>query len=96
MAFVTSRERPPDDGPDLSPPGEGFELYRHRAFARLRTKNWHGYYWARPDREGDYEIRTLPTSLGEPSVPGGTFPRLAFERLYEKVEELPASVPDPR
>jgi hypothetical protein len=39
----------------------------------MRTKGWHGYYWARRTGEGDYEIRTVPSSLGEPTMPGGVF-----------------------
>jgi hypothetical protein len=38
-------EPPPFDdheGPDLDPPGEGFELYRHREVDEMRTKGWHG------------------------------------------------------
>lgn len=76
----------PAEGPDLSPPDEGFELYRHRNAGRMRTRNWHGYYWARRDGDGDYEIRSLPTSLGEPPMPGGTMPRDGFEANYERAE----------
>ena len=79
----------PEEGPDLSPPGEGFELYRHKHMSRMRTRNWHGYYWARPNEAGDYEIHTLPTSLGERSIPGGVMPKQGFEEHYEKVEEPP-------
>jgi len=67
------------------PPGEGYGLYRHKKPEEMKTKNWHGYYWARPSAEGDYEIRSVPTSLGEPSVPGGVFPKEGFEELYERV-----------
>lgn len=76
---------------DPKPPAEGFELYRHRRAEEMRTKSWHGYYWARRNEEGDYEIRSLPTSLGEPSAPGGIFPKAAFEELYEKVYPRPGS-----
>jgi hypothetical protein len=76
----------PEDGPDLSPPGEGFELYRHRNAGRTTTRRWHGYYWARPNGDGDYEIRSLPTSLGEPSMPGGIMPKDGFEAHYERAE----------
>jgi hypothetical protein len=65
-------------GLDPSPPEGGYELYRHR--------NWHGYYWARENEAGDYEIRSVPSSPGEYSVPGGTFPKAGFEEHYEKVE----------
>ena len=50
----------------------------------LRT--WHGYYWARRIEEGDYEIRTVPSSLGEASASGGVFPKRGFEGHYEKVD----------
>ena len=70
------------------PPEEGFELYRHRNAASMRTRGWHGYYWARPNAVGDYEIRSVPASLGEPSTPGGVMPREAFERLYEKADRV--------
>ncbi len=52
----------------------------------MRTKIWHGYYWARRTEEGDYEIRSVPSTLGEHSMPGGVFPREGFEEHYEKVE----------
>jgi hypothetical protein len=31
------------------------------------------------------EILSVPSFLGEPTVPGGVFPKEAFEMLYEKV-----------
>jgi hypothetical protein len=75
-----------EDGPDLTPPGEGFELYRHKDAEKMRTKGWHGYYWARDTEGGDYEIRTVPVSLGEPSASAGVFPRDGFEKHYEIVD----------
>ena len=80
------------DGPDTSPPGEGFELYRHRKAGATRTRGWHGLYWARQDEAGDYEIRSVPASLGEPSADAGVMLGEGFERLYERVnpeEHLP-------
>jgi hypothetical protein len=74
------------EGPDLSSPGEGFELYRHKNADKMRTKGWHGYYWARLTEQDDYAIRGVPSSLGEHSRPGGVFPREGFEEHYEKVE----------
>lgn len=74
------------DGPDRTPPGEGYELYRHRNFARIKTRGWHGLYWARRNDAGDYELRSVPASLGEPSAAGGVMPEEGFERLYEKVD----------
>ena len=56
-------------------PQEGFELYRYRDAYKMSTKGWHGYYWARRTYEGDYEILSVPSSLGERPVPGGVFPR---------------------
>ena len=73
------RERP-------TPPEPGYELYRHRDAASMQTKGWHGLYWARPTGSGGYEIRSVPTSLGEPSSPGGVMPEEGFERLYERVD----------
>jgi hypothetical protein len=73
------------EGPDLTPPGEGFELYQHRKAGETRTRRWHGYYWARRTEEGEYEIRTVPSSLGEPSARGGLFPKEGFENRYKKV-----------
>jgi hypothetical protein len=75
-----------EEGPDLTPPEEGYELYRHTDSANMATTNWHGYYWARRIEEGDYEIRTVPSSLGEASASGGVFPKRGFEGHYEKVD----------
>jgi hypothetical protein len=71
---------------DLSPPGGGFELYRHKNADKMKTKGWHGYYWARPTEQGDYEIRSVPSKLGEHSMPGGLMPKDGFEAHYEKVD----------
>jgi hypothetical protein len=70
------------------PPEEGFELYRHRNADQLQTRGWHGHFWARPGATGDYELRSVPTFLGEPSTPAGTAPREPFERLYRKAERV--------
>ncbi len=67
----------------LTPEG-GYELYRYKNAERMKTKNWHGYYWARRTENGDYEIRTVPSTLGEHSVPGGVMPKEGFEEHYEK------------
>ena len=77
---------PHEDRERLTPPGAGYELYRHKATEALETKGWHGLYWARRTESGDYEIRSVPTSLGEPFAPGGIIPRDGFERLYERVD----------
>ena len=51
----------------------------------MRTKNWRGYYWAKRTEQGNYEIRSVPFSLGEHSVPGGVMPKAGFEEHYERV-----------
>ena len=83
------RASPSDDQQELTlvPPEGGYELYRHKDAESLKTKNWHGYYWARPNKAGDYEIRSVPTSEGEPSAPGGVFPKEGFEEHYERVSQ---------
>lgn len=77
-----------EEGSDLTPPGEGFELYQHKDAEKMRTKGWHGYYWARRTATGDYELRSVPASLGEPSTPAGSAPREAFERFYAKADRV--------
>ena len=67
-------------GLDLTPPKGGYELYRHK-----NAGTWHGHYWARENEAGDYELRSVPSSPGEYSVPVGTFPKDGFEEHYEKV-----------
>ena len=73
------------EGPDLTSPGEGFEFYRHKDAEKIRTRGWHGYYWARRTEQGHYEIRSVPPMLGEHSVSGGVMPKEGFEEHYEKV-----------
>ena len=69
---------------NLVPPGEDFELYRHKNADKMSTRGWSGLYWARKNEAGEYEIRTV-TKKGEAySYPGGVFSEEAFERLYEK------------
>jgi hypothetical protein len=75
-----------EEGPDLTSPGEGFELYRHKNAEKMRTRKWHGYYWAKRTEEGDYEIRSVPSMLGEHSMQGGVMPREGFEQHYEKID----------
>ncbi|MGH3148816.1 MAG: hypothetical protein ACRDTR_23805 [Rubrobacter sp.] len=82
---------PPQDGQSENrerpnPPGPGYELYRHKGVESMKTKGWHGLFWARRTGSGDFEIRSVPTSLGEPSVSGGIMPQDGFERLYEKAD----------
>jgi hypothetical protein len=73
-----------EEGSNHPPPEEGFELYRHKDAQKMRTKNWRGYYWTRRTEQGDYEIRSVPSSLGEHSVPGGVMPKEGFEEHYER------------
>jgi hypothetical protein len=86
MTEPHERSLPGDDqeGLDLTPPDRGYELYCHKNVGHMKTKGWNGYYWARQNGAGDYEIRNVPTSTGEPSVPGGVFPKVGFEKHYEK------------
>jgi hypothetical protein len=83
---------PPNlDRPDprrSEPPEGGYKLYRHRNADALRTRDWHGYYWARRTAGEDYEIRSVPASLGEPSTAAGTVPGEPFERLYQEVDRV--------
>ena len=88
MATPRDRDSAGDYPEDLYliPSGGGYELYRHKSAESIRTKNWHGLYWARQNEEGDYEIRSVPSSLGERSVPGGVLPKEGFEEHYERVD----------
>jgi hypothetical protein len=71
---------------NLTPPQEGFELYRYKHAERMSTRGWSGLYWARKNEAGDYEIRT-DTKEGEGySYPGDVFSNEAFERFYEKAD----------
>ena len=85
--YATRKGSPRDDQQELNlvPPEGRYELYRHKNAERMKTRGWHGYYWARPNEAGDYEIRSVPTSEGEPSVPGGVFPKEGFEEYYERI-----------
>jgi hypothetical protein len=73
-----------EEGPNLTPPEGGYELYSHKNTESMQTRNWHGLYWARQNEEGDYEIRTVPVSSGEYSMPGGVWPREGFELHYAR------------
>ena len=74
-----------EEGVDLTPPEGGYELYRHKDAETMQTRQWHGFYWARQNEEGDYEIRTVPVSSGEYSASGGVWRREGFERNYARV-----------
>jgi len=75
-----------NEGLNLTPPGEGFELWRHRNAGRLGTVDWSGLYWARRVEEGGYEIRSVLREGEAYSYPGGVFPAATFERFYERVD----------
>ncbi len=70
---------------DLTPPEGGYELYRYKNAGDMKTKNWHGLYWARQNEAGDYEILSVSSSSGEYPAPEGVFPRRGFEEYYVKV-----------
>jgi hypothetical protein len=36
--------------------------------------------------QGDYEIRSVPSMLGEHSMSGGVMPKVGFEEDYEKAD----------
>lgn len=73
---------------NLTPPKEGFELYCHKNAEERKPQGWSGLYWARKNEGGDYEIRTVIKEGQGYSYPGGTFSKEAFERLYEKVDDV--------
>jgi hypothetical protein len=74
-----------DEGLNLTPPKEGFELYRHKNAQEMTTQGWSGLYWARKNEAGDYEIRVVTREGEAYSVTGGIFPKEGFEEHYEKV-----------
>jgi len=71
---------------NLTPPEEGFELYRYKNAQGIRTQGWPGLYWARKNEAGDYEIRAVTREGEGYSYPGGVFSREAFERYYGKAD----------
>src|SRR5215204_145798 len=72
------------EGLNLTPPDEGFELFRHKNTERMTTRGWSGLYWARKNVAGDYEIRAVTREGEGYSVTGGIFPNEGFEEHYEK------------
>jgi hypothetical protein len=74
------------EGLNLTPPAEGFELYRHKDVAETKAGVWSGLYWARRNEGGDYEIRAVNREGEAYSATGGVFPKKGFEEHYEKVE----------
>ncbi len=74
-----------DEGLNLRPPEEGFELYEHKNAESTRTGGWSGLYWARKNEDGHYEIRSVAREGEAHSMTGGVFPKEGFEEHYEKV-----------
>ena len=74
-----------EEGLNLRPPEEGFELFRHKNAQSKRTRGWSGLYWARQNQAGDYEIRSVAREGEVYSMTGGVFPKEGFEEHYEKV-----------
>jgi hypothetical protein len=74
-----------DEALNLTPPEEGFELYRHKNAKEMTTKGWSGLYWARKNEAGDYEIRAVTREGEAYSVTGGIFPKEGFDEHYGKV-----------
>jgi len=79
---------------NLRSPEKGFELYRHKSAEMMTTQGWSGLYWARKNEAGDYEIRSVTKEEEGYSYPAGTFSKEAFERLYEKADDV-TSQPTP-
>ena len=71
---------------NLTPPKEGFDLYRHKNAEQMRTRGWSGLYWARKTEAGDFEIRAVTREGEGYSYPGGVFSKEAFENLYERAD----------
>ena len=40
-----------EDETGVTPPEAGYELYRHKNAGDMKTKNWHGLYWARRNKK---------------------------------------------
>jgi hypothetical protein len=74
-----------DEGLNLRPPEEGFELYKHKNAQSMRTRGWSGLYWARLNEAGDYEIRSVAREGEAHSMMSGVFPKEGFVEHYKKV-----------
>ena len=74
-----------DEGLNLTPPEEDFELYRHKNAQEMTTQGWSGLYWARKNEAGDYKIMAVTREGEAYSVTGGIFPKEGFEEHYEIV-----------
>ena len=74
-----------DEALNLTPPEEGFELYRHKNAKEMTTQGWSGLYWARKNEAGDYEIRAVRREGEAYSVTDGIFPKEGFDEHYEKL-----------
>jgi hypothetical protein len=73
-----------DEALNLTPPEEGFELYRHKNAKVMTTQGWSGLYWARKNEAGDYKVMAVTTEGEANSVTGGIFPKEGSEEHYEK------------
>jgi hypothetical protein len=69
------------EGPDLTPPGDGFGLYRHKHAEKRRAPNRH--YQRKLD--GEQEVRLLALACSEP--PEGQA-RWSLRLLADKLVEL--------
>jgi hypothetical protein len=56
---------------NLTPPEEGFELYRHKNVDEMTTRGWSGLYWARKNEALDYEIRAVIKREKDTLIPAG-------------------------
>jgi hypothetical protein len=74
-----------NEGLNLTPPEEGFKLYKHKNAESTRTRGWSRLYWARKNEGGDYEILSVAREGEAHSMTGGVFPKEGFEEHYEKV-----------
>ena len=74
-----------DEGLNLRPPEECFELYRHKNAQSTRTRGWSGLYWARRNEGGDYEIRSVAREARHTRLRAASSRKGGFEEHYEKV-----------
>ena len=69
---------------NLTPPEEGFELYRYKNAQGMTTRGWSGLYWARKNEAGDYEVRTV-TKEGEGySYTAGVFSKEGLREILRE------------
>jgi hypothetical protein len=82
LSEVVREER--HDDLNLTPPGEGLELYRYKNAMEMTTRRWSGLYWARNNEAEEQEIRVVSKKGEGYSYPGGVSLKEAFEGYYEK------------